>query len=711
MKGKKYHVRLTEAEKKRLLEITKKGKHPVRQIIRANILLHREEGGTARTIPEQEEIAKQCGCQVALVYQVSKQYEREEIDRVLNRKVRETPPIASVVTGEVEAKIIALCCGEPPGAVKEVSSAERPSWTGPHTTVPGMSEKTKKEPDGIPTEPSGCYSGHMENLPAKEYSGLCAMNQLNLPMDVGVLIPPNDSVRLVVLVLEQLDVQPLYEAYDAYCERRRREAAARERQAAERGAGELVTADAAEGTDRQPGRGREKKKDGRPPCDILAVLRIILYAYMEGIYSSRGMAKACRRNINFMWLLNGNPPPSHGMLNTFRKHILGTAIEKLFYDLGRCGEVTLGNCFIDGTMLEAQANRHKAVWRKSLDRYEQGQRDKALRIARAINEQAGAGLSEDAQQVEETAKLLREYVNNALEGAEGNIPRRTLKEYRKELKECVKKLEKYRKQREIMGIRNSYSKTDTDATFMRMKDETLQAAYNVQAAVEGEYITGAGVFANPNDGTTLKPFLERLKLMLGNVYEKVTADAGYESEENYAYLAEHNQQAYIKPANYEQRKTKKFREDISKRENMAYDRIRDEYTCANNRKLRATGTETRVSKSGYESTVTVYESEGCEGCPVRERCTASSKNRRMEVSGKLLAFRSESEANIKSDEGILLRVNRSIQVEGAFGVAKEDHHFRRFFTRGKAGVSCELFLVCFGYNVNEPPRRKRRGIM
>jgi hypothetical protein len=114
MRGKKYHVRLTETEKKRLLGITKKGNHPARQIIRANILLQLDESDTTTTIPEQEVIAKHCGCQVALVSRVGKQYEREGIDRVLNRKLRETPPVVPIVTGEVEAKIIALCCGEPP---------------------------------------------------------------------------------------------------------------------------------------------------------------------------------------------------------------------------------------------------------------------------------------------------------------------------------------------------------------------------------------------------------------------------------------------------------------------------------------------------------------------------------------------------------------------------------------------------------------------
>jgi hypothetical protein len=174
--------------------------------------------------------------------------------------------------------------------------------------------------------------------------------------------------------------------------------------------------------------------------------------------------------------------------------------------------------------------------------------------------------------------------------------------------------------------------------------------------------------------------------MLGRSSAKIVADAGYESEENYAYLEEHQQEAHIKPTNYERMKTGKFKKDISKRENMAYDRIRDEYTCANNKKLRAARTETRVGKSGHESEVTVYVCEDCRGCPLRERCASSKKNREMGASKKLLAFREASRANITSEGGIVLRVNRSIQVEGAFGVAKEDYHFRRFMTRGKAGV-------------------------
>jgi hypothetical protein len=119
---------------------------------------------------------------------------------------------------------------------------------------------------------------------------------------------------------------------------------------------------------------------------------------------------------------------------------------------------------------------------------------------------------------------------------------------------------------------------------------------SAQLALTGECITEAGVFATTSDGAALKPFPEHLKQMPGRNCRKIVADAGYESEEHYAYLEENRQEAYIKPANHERMKTGKFRKDVGKRENTVYDETRGEYTCGNNKKLRAAGSETRVSK-------------------------------------------------------------------------------------------------------------------
>jgi transposase len=115
MRGKNYRVHLTEDEKKRLEDIVNKGVHPVRQVRRARVLLLLNEGeGRGGRAPEQSEVAERCGCTTRVVYTVSKQYVKEGIDRVLSRKKRETPPVPAKVSGEVEAKIIALSCGEPP---------------------------------------------------------------------------------------------------------------------------------------------------------------------------------------------------------------------------------------------------------------------------------------------------------------------------------------------------------------------------------------------------------------------------------------------------------------------------------------------------------------------------------------------------------------------------------------------------------------------
>jgi hypothetical protein len=175
------------------------------------------------------------------------------------------------------------------------------------------------------------------------------------------------------------------------------------------------------------------------------LLRIVLYGAMEQIDSSRALANARGQNIHFMWLLQGNRPPSHGMIHAFRKHLLREVIETLFYDvvrlLGDCGEVRCEHVFIDGTMLEAQANRHTAVWRKNVDRYEEGQKEKIRGIIRELNRSEGTAFSEDGEGILETAKGVRAYIEMKLEGAEGagaGLSRRTLKTYRNTLKESVK---------------------------------------------------------------------------------------------------------------------------------------------------------------------------------------------------------------------------------------------------------------------------------
>lgn len=197
------------------------------------------------------------------------------------------------------------------------------------------------------------------------------------------------------------------------------------------------------------------------------------------------------------------------------------------------------------------------------------------------------------------------------------------------------------------------------------------------------------------------PFLDKLEKGLPVKYDNVIAEAGYESEENYKYLSKHKQNTYIKPQTYEKSKTKKFKKDISKRENMTNNQENDYYICAFGKKLIPVSTKYKTSKSGYVSTITIYECEGCKECPYKNKCTRAKMNKRLHVSKEFIKQRKKSLENITTPEGKLLRVNRSIQVEGAFGVLKQDYGFRRFLLRGKKNIKTEFMLLCFAYNVKK----------
>jgi len=187
------------------------------------------------------------------------------------------------------------------------------------------------------------------------------------------------------------------------------------------------------------------------------------------------------------------------------------------------------------------------------------------------------------------------------------------------LEEYIDKLKEYTQKIHICGERNSYSKTDNDATFMRLKEDAmkngqLKPAYNVQIGVDSEYIAWLTLGVQPTDTPTLIPFLKSMEDFLKFKYEKITADAGYESEENYVYIKENEQLSFIKPANYEISKTRNYKNDISRIENMEYNEDGDYYICKDNRKLTATKIVKRKSKTGYESEKTIYTSKDCSNC-------------------------------------------------------------------------------------------------
>lgn len=282
------------------------------------------------------------------------------------------------------------------------------------------------------------------------------------------------------------------------------------------------------------------------------------------------------------------------------------------------------------------------------------------------------------------------------------------------LEDYLYKLKEYNQKIHICGERNSYSKTDHDATFMRMKEDAmgngqLKPAYNLQHGVDAEYITWLTIGPQPTDTTTLIPFLKEAEEYLKFKYKNITADAGYESEENYLFLESNGQISYIKPANYEISKTRKYKNDIGKLENMEYNPQSDIYTCKNGKHLTVDCIKSSKSKTGYVSQKTIYRCEDCTGCVYKSECIKGNncktpleeRTKVLQVAKTFIKYRQEDLERILSDEGILYRTNRSIQAEGSFGDLKQDMQFRRYLSKGTSNVLAESILLAMARNINK----------
>ena len=487
--------------------------------------------------------------------------------------------------------------------------------------------------------------------------------QLVLALNNEILLPENASVRLTSAQLEELDYRKLYRAYSP--------------------------------------KGRKSKVDPR------VMFKVMVYGYQCGIYSSRKLEEACRYRIDFMWLLEEEPVPDHATIARFRTGRCAEAVEDLFYQyiskLEEWGAVDHQTVFIDGTKIESRAGRYTFCWRKTVE--------KQLAKVRESAKTAGFG----------TLKSLQTYLEQEKTSicfAHGIGHRKTAEQKAWEALDGLRqRWEKYETALAIMGEgRNSYSKTDHDATFMRMKEDhmrngQLKPGYNVQAAVNSEFITGIDVFSNRTDVGTLIPFLRTMQRWHGRKYEEITADAGYESLDNYLYLEENGQLSFIKPTNYEQQKTKKFKQQIGRFENMDYDAELDCFTCAQGRALylRRESTELRY---GQAVTTAWYRCEDCKACPNREACCKAKdhdKPKEVMLRKTFWEKRAVSQKNILTEHGIQLRMNRSIQAEGTFGLLKNDFGFRRFLTRGKTNVRTELFFLALAFNLKKYWMKQKQG--
>src|SRR5258708_1238021 len=361
------------------------------------------------------------------------------------------------------------------------------------------------------------------------------------------------------------------------------------------------------------------------------LLKALVYAYINNIYSSRKMEEALQSNIYFMWL-TGMSKPDHNTINRFRGQRLQKALQPIFTEVVQLlceeGLLSLKDLYTDGTKIEANANRYTFVWGKSIQTNKE-------KIKQQLTDLWKYAQSVAASEMDDTDpsgfdKIDREKVSATIEKINTALrDKKVTGKVRQKLNYARKNwpaaLDKYAAQEKIIGRqRSSYSKTDPDATFMRMKEDhmrngQLKPGYNVQISTNNQFIASYSLHQNPTDTKTLIPHLQQHIRAFGQKPNNITADAGYGSEQNYQWLEDKRITAYVKH-NYFDRDQKESLKNPYAKENLSYDPDDDIYYCPAGKAMKNIGTKTEWTKAGFKQTITQYQAKKCAGCPLREKC-------------------------------------------------------------------------------------------
>ncbi len=513
---------------------------------------------------------------------------------------------------------------------------------------------------------------------------------------------------------------------------------------------------------------------GRKGYNPIMIFAVIVYANTRAIRSIDEIVEMCQRDLGFLYLTKGEKPKRDVFYNFINNKMTKTMRDNLHYQfiniLREKGYIGLEKLYIDGTKIEANANRYTFVWRGSVNYHlvnlldnisecfntynawiKENQYDKKY-LARKEEMFYVEGSEKAKEIIEENRKRKKKdkkkLSNNVIlkinnigpytmirmletldmiidkEGISRESGRGKKKEMAVKLYDDIYRyglrLMDYKEKYEIMkDDRNSYSKTDIDATFMRMKDDhmrngQLKPAYNVQIGVENYFVVDYSVSQDRTDYNTLIPLVSKHILMTEANLLEVTADSGYCSESNLKFLKENQITPYIKTQEHEKQKTRKYHNDISKHFNMKREIINNEYryTCADGRYL-----EYQETKRRYGKTFKVYACKDCQGCGLKRQCLYNysetkdkTRNKRMEVNHVWIELKKETNDNIHTEKGSENMIIRSIQTEGTFGDMKYNDEFRQFNHRSMDKVETELFLYVFARNINKLHRFKNGKI-
>ncbi len=285
---------------------------------------------------------------------------------------------------------------------------------------------------------------------------------------------------------------------------------------------------------------------------------------------------------------------------------------------------------------------------------------------------------------------------------EGRQSRKERKKQIRQLKEHADKLGEYDRQLEIMCDRNSYSKTDHDATFMRMKEDVMnngqtKSGYNLQIGTEDQFITDFGLFQGPGDPFTMIPFCQSFHDRYGKFPHTAVADSGYGSEENYRFMEEAGIEAYVKYNMFHKELRMHYESSPFSPQAMFYNAEDDYYVCPMDQRLTRIGTVKSRTESGYETESARYKAQRYEGCPIRGACFKAKGDRIIEVNHRPNEYRRKDRERFTSKEGIRHRGRRCIEPEAVFGQMKYNMAYKRFrhVMLDKITIDFAFFAIAF----------------
>jgi transposase len=489
-----------------------------------------------------------------------------------------------------------------------------------------------------------------------------------LPPSLDELIAQGHPVRVVNEVLDKIDIDPLLKKY---------------------------------------------KGGGSSSFHPRMLLKVLVYSYINNTYSSRKIETALKENIHYMWL-SGMSTPDHNTINRFRSDRLKEVLRQVFTQvvllLAEQGVLNIKQLYTDGTKIEAAANRYTFVWGKAIKTSKERIKKQLDELWQYAQKVAAAELPDidptgfdkiDAEKVEQTI----EQINEALKDKAVSSRIKQKLNYAK--KNWPANLKKYESQQKILNGRNSYSKTDTDASFMRMKEDhmlngQLKPAYNFQISTNNQYIVNYSLHHSTADTTTLQEHTELYKKQYNQLPGIITADAGYGSEENYQYLCDNGIENYVKYNYFDKDQGSKADKKYPfKSHTLYYNEAMDCYICPMGQQMQNIGTHQTKTKTGFIQTTTRYQAANCNGCPLRGVCHKAKGNRIIEVNHTLNKYKQQVKQNLNSEQGIYHRKKRPCDVEAVFANIKNNHHFKRFMLRTKPKVEIEAGLLALAHNLRK----------